>query len=129
VHKQTAGPKPLLLVVDDDVTMRTFLMAVLQKSGYRILAAESGDEAVRIIEATADIDLLLTDVVMPGSLNGFALARRALEIRPTLKVVCISGYTRGAEFVEDLPPVPLLQKPLHPNMLRSQIAATLHLAS
>jgi two-component SAPR family response regulator len=84
---------------------------------------------LRIVNCTVDIDLVLTDVVMPGKLNGFALAQRALEIRPSLKVLCLSGYTRGAELRGDCPPVPVLEKPLHPAKLRSAVAATLQLAA
>lgn len=81
-----------VLVVEDEETLSVLTQRILRNAGYTVLAAANGEEALQIIEAhTAPIDLLLTDVVMPG-MSGKALAEHALEIRPSLRVVYMSGY-------------------------------------
>ena len=82
--------------------------------GYPVLEAASGDEAADILNAVPEIGLLLSDVVMPGSLNGRALAKFARTSRPQVRVVLMSGYTdeaHNAPTLDELPPVPLLKKP------------------
>ena len=82
-----------VLVVEDDHGVRDFAVSVLRELGYRVLEAATGDAALGLIEATSGIDLLFTDVVMPGGLNGVDLAKAALERRPELRVLFTSGYT------------------------------------
>jgi PAS domain S-box-containing protein len=86
------GSETVLLVEDEDV-VRNLARRVLHDSGYRVIEAGSGEEALRLAGEHADrIDLLLTDVVMPG-MNGRELADRLAEIRPGTRVVFMSGYT------------------------------------
>jgi len=72
--------------------IRTLTAEMLEFNGYRVLSAADGDEAQRICDDTERIDLLLTDVVMPG-INGRALAERICARRPGLPVIFMSGYT------------------------------------
>ena len=78
-----------VLLVDDDADVRDMIAALLSKSYYLLLAA-SGGEAVQIV-ADWQIDLLLTDILMP-SMNGFDLADRAVSMRPGLRVLYMTGY-------------------------------------
>jgi CheY-like chemotaxis protein len=81
-----------ILVVEDDDDLRGPVMVIIGKLGYRVVAACSGDEALRIVENDdGAIAVLFTDVEMPGRLDGFELARRATAIRPTLKVIYTTG--------------------------------------
>jgi PAS domain S-box-containing protein len=82
-----------VLVVEDDDGVRDFAASVLRERGYRVLEASTGDAALPILDAHPEIDLLFTDVVMPGRLNGADLARAARQLRPTLAVLFTSGYT------------------------------------
>ena len=83
-----------ILIVEDDEAVRGLVREVLVHSGYRVLEAETGEAALEVWEQHADeIDLLLTDMVMPGSVNGLDLARQLLARRPGLKVIYTSGYS------------------------------------
>ncbi len=83
-----------ILIVEDDEAVRGLVREVLVHTGYRVLEAETGDAALEVWEQHADeIDLLLTDMVMPGSVNGLELARQLLARRPSLKVIYTSGYS------------------------------------
>jgi len=85
-----------ILVVEDDDTLRAYTLEILNELGYHVLEASSGAAALEIIDGTYDIDLLLTDVVMPGGINGRQLADEAVRRQPSLKVLFTTGYTRNA---------------------------------
>lgn len=83
-----------VLVVEDDHDLRQHATAQMQSLGYRVTAAPNGDAALRILGNDPKIDLLFTDVVMPGRMNGADLARAAQRMYPDLRVLLTSGYTR-----------------------------------
>ncbi|MCW5773745.1 MAG: response regulator, partial [Rhodospirillaceae bacterium] len=72
--------------------VRAFAILSLQGLGYRVIAVTDGREALRRLAQEADIDLLFTDIVMPGGITGWELADRAREMRPGIKVLLTSGY-------------------------------------
>ena len=113
----------VILIVEDDNDLRSYLSEVLRGLGYRVVAAANAGAALPILQQeSARIDLLLTDVVMPG-MNGREFGRRAQEIRPSLRVLYMTGYSRNAvvhhgrldEGVE------LLQKPITQTHLATRI--------
>jgi CheY-like chemotaxis protein len=108
-----------VLVVEDDDLVRDFVVRTLRGLGYDVLEAGDGDAAWEIIAAADRIDLLCTDIMMPGSMNGFDLARRARAKRPDLRLVYMSGYPDKA--LESAKPangnVPYLAKPFRANDL------------
>ena len=85
-----------ILLVEDDPTVRKSVTAQLKNLGYRILIAENATGALAIIDSGADFDLLFTDLVMPGRMNGSELAEEAAKRRSPLKVLFTSGYTASA---------------------------------
>src|SRR5450631_2854201 len=86
-----------ILVVEDDDDVRDFSVEVLSEIGYRVLEAEDGPAALRILASSAgSVDLLFTDIVLPGGLNGVEVAGRALLIQPGLAILYTSGYDRNA---------------------------------
>jgi PAS domain S-box-containing protein len=91
-----AGGSELILVVEDDALVRNYVIAQIRSLGYRTLSAANADEALRAIGMDPTIDLLFTDVIMPGLMNGRMLADAALKIRTGLKVLYTSGYTENA---------------------------------
>jgi signal transduction histidine kinase len=89
------GGAETILVVEDHDQLREYSTSVLRELGYQVLEARQGGEALELLKARKDVQLLFTDVVLPG-LNGRELADEALRVRPDLKVLFTSGYTRNA---------------------------------
>jgi CheY-like chemotaxis protein len=90
------GGTELILVVEDDALVRSHVVTQVRSFGYRTLSAANADEALHAIYSNPTIDLLFTDVIMPGLMNGRQLADQAAKIRPGLKVLYTSGYTENA---------------------------------
>jgi CheY-like chemotaxis protein len=85
-----------ILVVDDDATVRMLIAEVLLERSYNVLEAADGPAAMRILESDAEIDLLITDVGLPGGMNGRQVADAARLGRADLKVLFITGYAENA---------------------------------
>ena len=85
-----------ILVVEDDVALRMHATETLRELGYLVIEADSGAAALEALRSHPEIDLLFTDVVMPGGMNGRQLADEALQLQPALKVLFTTGYTRNA---------------------------------
>ena len=92
--------KTIVLVEDVDL-VRRLVSRLLEKEGYRVIEAVTGEEGLGILGNGEKVDLLLTDVTLPGDLNGVELGRRALEERSDLKLICMSG-SGEEEIVSDL---------------------------
>ena len=90
------GGTETVLVVEDDDEVRATVVAILGDLGYRVLTAPSADAALIVIESGVPIDILFTDVVMPGTLKSPALARKARERLPNIAVLFTSGYTENS---------------------------------
>jgi PAS domain S-box-containing protein len=114
------GGTETILLVEDEKPVRELVARVLQKYGYNILQAATGAEAVEVWRRHKDeINLLLTDLVMPGNMNGRDLAEKLWVELPGLKVIFTSGYSAdivGKDFKLE-PDVNFLQKPYHPQTL------------
>jgi CheY-like chemotaxis protein len=123
----TAGEsRGTILVVDDEPILLNLAVTILSRSGYRALGAIDGPAAIAIFEQHPGIDLLLTDVVMPG-LSGPALAQELISRSPALKVIFASGY--GEETVPRLGPddatIDFLGKPYTIKDLIARVDASL----
>jgi DNA-binding NtrC family response regulator len=132
---QDAGPAPdpgtpaprAVLLVEDDEGVRGFVRQVLEQAGFAVLMAAGADEAACLFRAAPGrIDLLLTDVVMPGR-TGPELVAELRSTRPGLPVLFMSGYTGGhTGNGRPLPPAStLLEKPFGPDRLLQAVAAVL----
>jgi CheY-like chemotaxis protein len=86
----------MVLVVDDEPTIRMLITEVLEGFGYGSIEAADGAGALRVFESGARIDLLITDVGLPGGMNGRQVADAARVQRPDLKVLFITGYAETA---------------------------------
>ena len=107
-----------VLVVDDDPDVLKIASAALAGEGHSVFSAATGREALAILDGDSDIKLLFTDIVMPGSMDGFDLAEAAKAKRPGLRVIYTSGYLKD-EGVWD---GPLLRKPWTKDELTRTIA-------
>ena len=85
-----------VLVVDDEATVRMFISAVMGDLGYATLEAADGAEALKVLQSGARIDLLLTDVGLPGGMNGRQVADAGRQVRPGLRVLFVTGYAENA---------------------------------
>ncbi|HKH83257.1 MAG TPA: response regulator [Gemmatimonadales bacterium] len=112
-----------MLVVDDEPSVRDLVCRTLQEGGYRTLEAAHGGEALDILEAGSHtVDLIVTDVVMPG-MDGRELGRRLAQSRPTLPVLYMSAYDVNDIFRRGSPrtSAPFLQKPFPPDLLINSV--------
>jgi CheY-like chemotaxis protein len=98
-HTPSQGAR--ILVVDDDQFIREVTLRRLTSLGYRAIAAATGAEALEALASGADVDLLLTDIRMPGGLHGPALAKEARRLRPRIKVLFVSGAPDDTLLQED----------------------------
>ena len=98
-----AARRPKILVVEDQEAVRAVACGFLEDFGYEIIEAGDGFDALSKLQEHDDIDLMFSDVVMPGGMNGFDLAQAAQSMKPALKVVHTSGYPKGAMVHQDEP--------------------------
>jgi PAS domain S-box-containing protein len=96
ISSSIEGGTETVLVVEDDSLVRRYVMTQIESLGYTTLEAVNASEALQIIDTTPSIDLLFTDVIMPGVMNGRQLVDEALKRRPALKTLYTSGYTENA---------------------------------
>jgi signal transduction histidine kinase/CheY-like chemotaxis protein len=96
LNPEMEGGDETILVVEDDPLVRAYVNTQLQSLGYKTLSAANGVEALAIVDSGAAFDLLFTDVIMPGRLNGRQLAAEMEQRHASLKVLFTSGYTENA---------------------------------
>ncbi|HEY1139562.1 MAG TPA: response regulator [Lysobacter sp.] len=108
-RNQDAQIAPRVLMVDDDSNIVGIVSDVLRDAGHDVITASNGTQALELLQQDPFIDVLFSDVVMPG-ISGVELARKALELRPGLRVLLASGYSEG--WLDDVPPgVDFVAKP------------------
>jgi len=91
-----AAQEETILVLEDDDDVRSYSVDTLRELGYRVIEAHDGPSALRLLERQPRVDLLFTDVVLPGGLTGAQVAAQAKVVRPALKVLFTTGYARNA---------------------------------
>ncbi len=100
----------VVLVAEDEPLVRMNVSCMLTSSGFSVVEAENGDKALSILRARGDINALLTDIEMPGSINGLGLAKIARAEFPFVRIVVVSGHARPD--IEELPDgTPFFSKP------------------
>ncbi len=119
--------RPTILVVEDNDSVRDVAAAMIEEMGFEVLTAINGPEGLKAIEERRDINLVLSDVIMAGGMNGPELAAKAMKIRPKLKVLFMSGYAPGSvRLMQDLPDsIELVNKPFTRNDLTEKVRRAL----
>lgn len=120
-----ARPAGTVLVVEDDPDVRNITVARLGEFGHHVLEADNAKAALDILGRDDAIDLLFTDIAMPGGMNGLELARQALQLRPDIRVLFVSGYASSAH-TEGSTPGEFLQKPYRQEDLGRALHRALH---
>jgi CheY-like chemotaxis protein len=117
---QSENERTVVLLVEDEPLVRMFGADVLEEAGFEVLEAVDGDAALAVLEARPDINVLFTDVNMPGSLDGLDLARLVHARRPDIKLLIASGQVRlGADDIPDAGR--FLPKPYAPDAILREI--------
>jgi CheY-like chemotaxis protein len=118
-----AGRGETVLVVDDEETIRRLVSEVLEELGYSAIEAADGPSGVGVLESDARIDLMITDIGLPGGMNGRQVADAARSVRPGLKVLFITGYAENAVVGNGHldPGMQLLTKPFEIDALSDKI--------
>jgi hypothetical protein len=125
VDAPAGGRMETVLLAEDQESLRQLMFESLARSGYRVLSAASGEEALKLASACdGAIHLLITDVVMPG-MKGPELADRMRAMRPGIRVLLMSGYAADAVRPNDLKEAMLLSKPFAPSALLKAVRSSL----
>ena len=121
-HSQTTKPATIL-VVEDEVLIRLVIAEYLRECGYKVHEAAHADEAVAVLKsADVWVDIVFSDVLMPGTMDGFGLARWIRENRPNTQVILTAGINRSADIAGMLCEAgPLLEKPYEPKKVVDRI--------
>jgi CheY-like chemotaxis protein len=117
-------PAGLVLVVEDDDDVRDFAVRVLKAGGFEVLEAVNGGVALVLLQEDLPIDVLFTDIVMPGEPDGVALAERAKTLRPGLRILYTTGFAAATRFDRAIHG-PVLNKPYRPQQLTAEVRALL----
>jgi len=119
------GHGETVLVVEDDMLLRHTVADGLRQRGYRVIEAADGNAALAALDRGGHVDFLFTDVMMPGGLNGVAVARAARGLRADLKIMFATGYSDRQVLAEWPETLDLVQKPYSLDTLATRIAARL----
>ena len=121
------GNGEVVLLVEDEPFVRENVGRMLEALQYRVIATGSGEEALAIIRSDCDIDLLYTDISMPGGISGTALARQAAKLRPAMPVLLTTGYNEGVQLPTDvaISRINILRKPYRLHELGDAIGTAL----
>jgi PAS domain S-box-containing protein len=119
------GRGETILFVEDDALLRETITDALQQQGYTVISAADAQAALIILNAGTHVDLLFTDIVMPGERNGVGLAQAARAGRPDLKIMFASGYSDRSALEAWTEPLDLVAKPYSLEALAARIAARL----
>ena len=120
--KLSPGRGETILIVDDDDLVRPAAVSLIESLGYRVLSASNGHDALEILRQNTRVDLLFTDLFMPGGMHGPQLVAEARRLRPELKVLFASGYLNYSVLRRGLDPgIEKVSKPYWPDELAAKL--------
>ena len=86
-------PAPTVMIIEDERLLRLISTMEFEEEGFKVVALSHGEAALEILASGEQVDLLMTDISLPDSIDGWAIARRARELRPELPVIYVTGYS------------------------------------
>ena len=119
MNLESSNDAVTVLVVEDEPLILDMISQELAEQGFAVLEAETGEAALSIIESGQTVDVLLTDMGLPGELDGWRLAATAREAKPELPVIYVTGYTVDREAA--VPGSVFLKKPYRPSAITETI--------
>ena len=111
---EMSNVKPHVLFVEDEVLVSALMSDVLEERGFSVHACENGEAALEYLQSGAQVDVLFTDINMPGEIDGAELAKVARDMRPDLPVVYASGRYTAGDLLPMVPRSTFLEKPYDP---------------
>ena len=121
-HTETARPPETVLVVEDEIFIRLVVADYLRGCGYKVLEAANADEAVTLLQhKEIEVDVVFSDVEMPGSMDGFKLAKWVRANRPEIDVILTGNITRATDAAAQLCEEGPLPKPYEPELAADRI--------
>ncbi|MFL6548481.1 MAG: response regulator [Povalibacter sp.] len=128
VSMPAARPQETVLVVEDEILIRHVIAAYLRDCGYKVIEAANADEAITLLaHEEIDVDVVFSDVEMPGTIDGFALAKWLRERRPGVDVLLTGSVSRAADAAADLCDRGPIPKPYEPQLAHDRIRRLLAL--
>ena len=124
-RRSAPGDSEVVLIVDDEKDLVSMMSEVVRSLGFTVLTALNGRQALEMLESADQIDVLLTDISMPGGLNGFQLAKEARRLRPGLPIIYTTGYASTTTSEPGTISAPILHKPSQPSELETTLRAVL----
>jgi CheY-like chemotaxis protein len=118
-----------ILFVDDDRMMRELTRCALEPHGYFVHAVPTAEVALMILKENIHFDVLITDVIIPGGMNGFELAEAALKLQPELRVIYLTGFVNLPRRQITQLRGKLVHKPVQPSELEHEVRSLLALAA
>jgi DNA-binding NtrC family response regulator len=115
-----------ILLIEDEPLVRMVLAHHLEECGYDVLEAETADQALTLLEWHPEIDVVFTDVRMPGSMDGISLAKWVIEHRPGIAVMVASGHTAQETLAKELCSAKAFSKPYNLNEVTTHIREAIH---
>ena len=115
-----SGAIAKILFVEDNLSVQDMTKSAIERQGYTVLLADSGEEALAVLEADQGIGVIITDIAMPG-MNGFEFARQAHQKYPEIQIIYLTGYAENASQLGEALWGPILQKPIEPDDLYASI--------
>ena len=127
---EAAQPGQVVLVVEDEILVRMVIADYLRHCGYRVIEASSADEAMIVLQhKDVEVDVVFSDVEMPGSMDGFQLAKWLRVNRPTVDVILASSVTRATDAAAELCESGPVPKPYEPQIAADRIKQLMALRS
>ena len=127
-HSPSRGNGQRILLVEDEADLRAMMAEVLRMQGFHVLEAESGSDALNLLNYERSVDLLITDIVMPGGMDGFDLAKQAQAVQAGLPVIYMSGFAGYIDESQMDVVAPVLRKPIPPAQMAEAIETALETA-